>query len=92
MHTSRVEETSIVFICASWLSSSRGPVEDFWKVEQVQFNPPHPLSQQTEMCLGILSLSWSLFEHEMGLMVGRLDLGLEVGEMTHQYIETDRGL
>ena len=49
VHTSGGKEKHevCIFFCASWLSSSRGPVEDSWKAEQeVQFSPPH--SYQTK--------------------------------------------
>ena len=80
VHTSGGKEKHVVCIfCASWISSSREPVEDAWKAEQVRFSPTE--SHQTErLCLGVSFLSLSLFEHVVELMNGRQELGLEVGE------------
>jgi len=68
------------------LSSSRGPIEDSWKAEQVQFSPPKSLEAE-KLCLGVSFLSWSLLEHVVELMDGRQELGLEVGKMSHRYLK-----
>ena len=58
VYTSGGKEKHVVYIFfyASWLSSSRGPVEDSWKAEQVQFITPQSLETE-KLCLEVSFLS-----------------------------------